>query len=210
MSKNKYSKPLTKKAKKQLLIKTVLNELILINEYSQEMGIKFSMNSNLCLNNNLFEQMTYHKWVLAKKVPFNERIRNRYLDYVANFEFPKFLTHKEHKHGVFTYEENHARFNQYLLSMIPRKDFQDEEYDKFRKWCGRITKATMLIYYGFYKFEWEKGRLVDKKGAILKMEESKIRNEFNSKLKIDTKKLKLMGHKYKREKTERPIGDPIL
>ena len=210
MPKTKYSKTLTKNDKDKLSTKTILNELILMNEYSQEMGIRFNLNSKLYLNNNLYEQMTYHRWVLAKKVPFNERIRNRYLDYVANFEFPKFLTHKENKNGVFTYEENHARFNQYLLSMIPRKEFQDEEYDKFRKWSSRITKAIMLIYYGFYQFDWEQGRLVDKKGNILKLEDSKLRQEFNSKLKIDTKKLKLMGHKYRRNKTERPVGKPIL
>lgn len=207
MPKNKQSKSLQPSLSNKTLRNVVIRELVNIWEYSKHIGVKFYLDDNALFKATLKEQMLYHKWVLAKKIPKNERWRNYFLDRTANKDFPKFIKKTKNKKN---YEENHARFNHFLLSIVPRNEFQDEEYDKWRKWCARMTKVIMLIHYKFYRYDKELGKFVDKKKNTLKNNEIFIRYEFHKRLKINTKQLKLMGLKYRRAKTKRPIGKPIL
>ena len=207
MPNNKQSKSLQPSLSNKTLRNVVVRELVNIWEYSKEMGVKFYLDDNALLKATLEEQMLYHKWVLAKKIPRNERWRNYFLDRTAKKEFPKFIKKIKNKKN---FEENHARFNHFLLSIVPRKEFQDEEYDKWRKWCGRMTKVIMLIHYGFYRYDHSLGKLIDKNKNTLKNNENFVSSEFFKRLKINYRQLKLMGLKYRRAKTKRPIGKPIL
>ena len=176
--------------------RTVMNELIIMNEYSKITETQYYMNPNGLINNSFEEQVIYHKWVVAKKIPRNNRMANRFIEYVSKEIFKEIRVKKLSK------EEEHAILNQRLLSIVPRQDKDYEENDAFRKWCGNITKIVMLVHYGFYKLDWDSGKLIDQSGEVLRKSDVIVRGEFKEKLKIDTRLLKDMGDKYKREQTK--------
>lgn len=60
----------------------------------------------------------------------------------------------------------------------------------------------MLVHYGFYKLDWDSGKILSKSGEILRKSDTLVRREFRKKLKINTRTLKDMGDKYKREQTK--------
>ena len=118
----------------------VMNELILMNEYYEITGIKYYLNPrNGLIDNSFEEQVIYHKWVVAKKIPRNNRMANRFIEYVSKEIFKEIRVKKLSK------EEEHAILNQKLLSIVPRQARDYEGNDAFRKWCGNITK--IVIFY---------------------------------------------------------------
>jgi hypothetical protein len=183
--------------------RTVMNELIIMNEYSKITETQYYMNPNGLINNSFEEQVIYHKWVVAKKIPRNNRMANRFIEYVSKEIFKEIRVKKLSK------EEEHAILNQKLLSIVPRQARDYEGNDAFRKWCGNITKIVMLVHYGFYKLDWDSGKLIDQSGEVLRKSDVIVRGEFREKLKIDTRLLKNMGDKHKREQTKVVLREGI-
>jgi len=183
---------------------TIMNELIHMNEYSKITGTQYYMNpKNGLINNSFEEQVIYHKWVVAKKIPRNNKMANRFIEYVSKEIFKEIRVKKLSK------EEEHAILNQKLLSIVPRQARDYEGNDAFRKWCGNITKIVMLVHYGFYRLDWDSGKLIDQSGEVLRKSDVIVRGEFREKLKIDTRLLKDMGDKYKREQTKVLLKEEI-